>query len=319
MPKNAAPTSALLKSLVDNSIKESAIIQTSQPFSFRSILRSPGSHRSSLVDMAPPDSSRFGHLPLSTSGPVECALTGSALLNTPYFNKGSAFPKEERQAFGLTGLLPQSIQSLEQQSNRAYQQYATRQDDLAKNTFLTSLKEQNEVLYYRVRNQVRRVFSQTMLTGLQLLQDHLSEMFSVVYTPTEGDAIENFSRLFRRPEGCFLDVHDKARVYQNLAQWGSPDEIDYIVVTGTLLLPAFESFRMLTQGRRGGDLRHRRPRRWRYFDIHCQARSGNSLCRDPSKPHPARGLGLWHRQPEAAGRRSLFGTERKASEGREVR
>lgn len=94
--------------------------------------------------------SKFAHLPLSTSGPVDCALLGSALLNTPYLNKGSAFPAEERSQFHLTGLLPQGIQTLEQQAARAYQQYSARPDSLAKNTFLTSLKDQNEVLYYKV-------------------------------------------------------------------------------------------------------------------------------------------------------------------------
>jgi hypothetical protein len=94
--------------------------------------------------------SKFAHLPLATSGPVECALKGTPLLNHPYFNKGSAFTQEEREQFELTGLLPPSIQSLEQQVKRAYQQYSTRPDDLAKNTFLSSMKEQNEVLYYKV-------------------------------------------------------------------------------------------------------------------------------------------------------------------------
>lgn len=93
---------------------------------------------------------RYGHLPLSTSGPQDCALVGSALLNTSYFNKGAAFPAEERKNFKLTGLLPQNVQTLEQQVKRAYQQYSSRQDDLAKNTFMTSLAEQNQVLYYKV-------------------------------------------------------------------------------------------------------------------------------------------------------------------------
>lgn len=56
-------------------------------------------------------------------------------------------------------------------------------------------------------------------------------MFSVIYTPTEGDAIQNFSRLFRRPEGCFLNIFDQDRIEDNLAQWGNPNDIDYVVVT----------------------------------------------------------------------------------------
>lgn len=61
-------------------------------------------------------------------------------------------------------------------------------------------------------------------------------MFSVIYTPTEGDAIQNYSRLFRRPAGAFLNIHDVDRVYQDLSQWGRPEDIDYIVVTGTMTL-----------------------------------------------------------------------------------
>ncbi|KAL2041898.1 hypothetical protein N7G274_005085 [Stereocaulon virgatum] len=168
------------------------------------------SSKSHLKDAKNP---RFGHLLLSTSGPEECALTGSALLRSSYHNKGSAFPSNERKDFKLYGLLPPNVQTLEDQVKRAYQQYSSRTDALAKNTFMTSMKEQNEVLYYK------------------LIQDHLKEMFSIIYTPTEGEAIQNFSRLFRKPEGCFLNIYDQDRVEDNLAQWGEPEDIDYIVVT----------------------------------------------------------------------------------------
>ncbi|KAB8304121.1 hypothetical protein EYC80_003541 [Monilinia laxa] len=140
-------------------------------------------------------------------------IIGTALLNTPYLNKGAAFPTDEREKFKLTGLLPSRVSTLDQQVKRAYDQYSSRSDDLAKNTFMTSLADQNEVLYYR------------------LIQDHIKEMFSIIYTPTEGEAIENYSRIFRRPTGCFLNIENTDRVNDDLAQWGEPDDIDYIVVT----------------------------------------------------------------------------------------
>lgn len=105
------------------------------------------------------------------------------------------------------------MQTLDEQVKRAYQQYCSRKDDLAKNIFMTSMKEQNAVLYYR------------------LIHDHLKEMFSIIYTPTEGDAIANYSRLFRRPEGCFLNVEDQDRIADDLNQFGEADEIDLIVVS----------------------------------------------------------------------------------------
>ncbi|KAJ5568013.1 hypothetical protein N7450_010499, partial [Penicillium hetheringtonii] len=138
---------------------------------------------------------------------------GAALLQSSRFNKGTAFSEEERITFRLQGLLPPNHQSLNEQVERAYQQYSSRQDDLAKNTFMASMKAQNEVLYYR------------------LLQTHLKEMFSIIYTPTEGDAIQNYSRLFRKPEGCFLNIKDQDMIEQSLSNFGNEDDVDYIVVS----------------------------------------------------------------------------------------
>ncbi|KIW20311.1 hypothetical protein PV08_00886 [Exophiala spinifera] len=157
--------------------------------------------------MAP---SKFAHLPLATSGPQECALTGKSLLQTPYMNKGTAFTDDERREFGLSSLLPAQVNTLEEQVMRAYEQFQTRRTPLGKNTFMTSLKEQNEVLYYR------------------LIQDHLKEMFPIIYTPTEGEAIAKYSRLFRRPEGCFLKISDPDDIEAALDQWGSPEDVDII-------------------------------------------------------------------------------------------
>jgi malate dehydrogenase (oxaloacetate-decarboxylating) len=208
-------------------------------------------------------------VPLSTSGPQDCAVKGAALLNTAYFNKGAGFTAEERREFDLTGLLPQHVATLETQVKRAYQQYCTRPDDLAKNTFMTSMKEQNEVLYYRVRFFLlsdlhlcgpvyRSSGNETILAKLkwQLIQDHLKEMFSIIYTPTEGDAIQNFSKLFRRPEGCFLNINDPDRVCHDLAQWGNSDDIDYIVVTGKTFRMIFYVSQLADKCRRRGNSRY---------------------------------------------------------------
>jgi malate dehydrogenase (oxaloacetate-decarboxylating) len=160
------------------------------------------------ITMAEP---KFGHLPLSTSGYQECSLTDQALLNSPWFNKGSAFPQDEREEFGLVGLLPTKINTLDRQAERAYDQYRERSTPLDKNTFMTSLKDQNEVLFYR------------------LIQDHLKEMFSVIYTPTEGDAIANYSGLFRRPAGCFLNIDNPDGIEAALDKWGPAEDVDVIV------------------------------------------------------------------------------------------
>ena len=72
------------------------------------------------------------------------------LLQDPEFNKGSCFSEKERRDFSLVGLLPPNVQTIEEQVTRAYEQYKSRSDALAMNTFMTSMKDQNWVLYYKV-------------------------------------------------------------------------------------------------------------------------------------------------------------------------
>lgn len=134
--------------------KEIVMFKLSQPSSSRTYRRLSSSLPRRCISSYSTKSEQPKHkhdnLPLSTSGPINCALSGTSLLNTPYLNKGSAFPPDERRKFNLTGLLPQGVQTLDQQCKRAYEQYSSQPDDLSKNTFLTSLKDQNEVLYYKV-------------------------------------------------------------------------------------------------------------------------------------------------------------------------
>lgn len=150
---------------------------------------------------------------LSIEGPIECDLHGFQLLNSPIFNKGSAFSLEERNAFGLNGLLPSQINSLDEQVNRAYSQFTYLKTPLAKNDFCTSMRMQNKVLYY------------------ELVRRHIREMLPIIYTPTEGDAIAAYSHRFRKPEGCFLDITEPDSIDERIAVYGTEKDIDYIVVS----------------------------------------------------------------------------------------
>ena len=78
---------------------------------------------------------------------------------------------------------------------------------------MTSMSEQNIVLFYR------------------LLLEHVVEMFPVVYTPTEGEAIENYSHLFRRPQGCYLDIADQEDIELKLRNAAEYKDVKYIVMS----------------------------------------------------------------------------------------
>lgn len=139
---------------------------------------------------------------------------GSTVLGTPAINRGSAFTIKERRALGLIGLLPPTVSTLDGQLRRTYAQYQAQGSDLRKWVYLASLRDRNEVLFYR------------------LLTEHISEMLPVVYTPTVGLAIERFSHEFRRPHGVFLDVDRPEDVETSLRNFGKgPDEVDLLVAT----------------------------------------------------------------------------------------
>jgi malate dehydrogenase (oxaloacetate-decarboxylating) len=150
--------------------------------------------------------------PTGRAGPGR--LRGPALLASPLWNRGTAFSEEQRRAFGLVGLLPTAVSSIEGQVRRVYSEYLRQPDDLARHLFLAALRARNEVLFYRV------------------LTDHLEEMMPVIYTPTIGRAIQQWSHTFRRPRGLFLSVDRPHDVAESFANFGlGPDDVDLVVVT----------------------------------------------------------------------------------------
>jgi malate dehydrogenase (oxaloacetate-decarboxylating) len=146
--------------------------------------------------------------------PLDIALRGRAVLADPGINRGTAFTLEEREALGLTGMLPPTPLTLDEQAERGYAQFQRQAGDLGKNVFLSLLHDRNEVLFYR------------------LLQDHLTEMLPIVYTPTVGDAIRNYSSEFRRPRGVYLSVDRPDEIEGALSATGlGPEDVDLIVAT----------------------------------------------------------------------------------------
>src|SRR6478752_990486 len=153
---------------------------------------------------------------VSTAGGVVAHIhsRGSAVLAAPTINRGTAFTLQEREALGLSGLLPTGVSTLEGQLRRVYAQYLEQSNDLRKWVYLANLRDRNEVLFYR------------------LLTEHISEMLPVVYTPTVGLAIERFSQEFRRTRGIYLSVDQPEDVETAFRNTGlGPDDVDLMVAT----------------------------------------------------------------------------------------
>ena len=143
---------------------------------------------------------------------IETSLTGQELLDTPLLNKGSAFPEAERREFGLLGLLPLHCSTIEEQLARTYENYRRKESDLERYVFLTALQDRNEILFYR------------------LLQEHISEMMPIIYTPTVGEGCRQYSHVFRRPRGLYISYPHRHEIPALLANTPSQD-VEVIVVT----------------------------------------------------------------------------------------
>jgi malic enzyme len=149
----------------------------------------------------------------STPRNQKVAARGTTLIRTASLNKGTAFPIEERQAFGLEGLLPVRAKNQTQQAERIYQQLRSAPDDLQKYVMLNALLNRNVHLYYRV------------------LADHLEELMPIVYTPTVGAAVQRFSQVFQGGLGVWITPDMKGRMESVLRAIVGEREIRLLVVT----------------------------------------------------------------------------------------
>ncbi len=134
------------------------------------------------------------------------------LLQSPLWNKGTAFTGEERKRLGLNGLLPPQVETIEEQLVRAYDAYRAKRTNLGRHITLRSLQDNNEVLFYR------------------LLLAHVEEMLPVVYTPVVAEACQQFSQIYRRPRGLVIPWPLRDAIPDLLKNRPHPD-VDVIVVT----------------------------------------------------------------------------------------
>ena len=139
---------------------------------------------------------------------------GIDVLDNPLINRGTAFTPDDRDHLGLHGLLPSGVETLEQQVTRSFEQFQACETDVDRWVFLTQLHDSNEVLFYR------------------LVGENVHAMLPIVYTPTVGTAIQQFSHLFRRPRGVFLNIDDTDGIDKALESSGlGPDDVDLVVAS----------------------------------------------------------------------------------------
>ena len=155
---------------------------------------------------------RMLHIMGSMSRNGNDAPTATQILLDSRLNKGAAFSETEREEFGLVGLLPDGVESLDIQLDRARLQFEHQPSDLGKYQFLSALQDRQERLFYA------------------LLRSDFQRYMPIVYTPTVGEACQKFGHIMRRPKGMYLSVRRKGRLAEVLRNWPIKD-VRFIVVT----------------------------------------------------------------------------------------
>lgn len=139
-------------------------------------------------------------------------LPASAIFHCPFVNKGEAFTKEERAKYGLSGLLPTAVSTVDQQVERMREMLNRFEKPIDKALLLDSIRNTNEDLFF------------------QLLTRYTAEYMPVVYTPTVGEYCQRFSHIFRYPRGLFVSLEHLGHV-REVIERAPNKEVDVIVVT----------------------------------------------------------------------------------------
>ncbi|NNF04453.1 MAG: NAD-dependent malic enzyme [Rhodothermales bacterium] len=138
--------------------------------------------------------------------------TGRDLLRTPRLNKGTAFTREERDHYGLRGLLPHMSAEQDIQVRRILGHVRRKEADIERYIALNALQDRNERLYYRT------------------LIEHIDELMPIVYTPTVGQACREFAQIYRQAKGLYITPDDRGHIRRMLDNWPE-DDVRVIVVT----------------------------------------------------------------------------------------
>ncbi len=130
---------------------------------------------------------------------------GADLFHDPKLNKSTAFTENEREALGLTGLLPSGVDSEEAQVRRVMQQLAVKPTDLERYIYLIGLVDTDETLFYKV------------------VMSDPARFLPILYDPTVAEACLKFGHIFRRPRGMYLSLKHKGHVKEILRHWPEKD------------------------------------------------------------------------------------------------
>jgi malate dehydrogenase (oxaloacetate-decarboxylating)(NADP+) len=143
---------------------------------------------------------------------------GIEVLHDPQLNKSTAFTESEREALGLSGLLPAGVDTEDIQVERVLQQLEAKPTDLERYIYLIALQDNNETLFFKV------------------VMSDPARFLPLVYDPTIGEACLKYGHILRRPRGMYISLKHKGRVREVLRNWPETDVRAICITSGGRIL-----------------------------------------------------------------------------------
>eukprot|EP00958_Prasinococcus_capsulatus_P000071 scaffold1_cov402-Prasinococcus_capsulatus_cf.AAC.71 len=141
----------------------------------------------------------------------------SKVMQDAFNNKGSAFSREERHNLKVAGLLPPAVETLDIQVERVIRLIRKEGTPLQKYQMLDRIYHVNVTLFYKV------------------LATHLVELLPIIYTPTVGQACQEYGSIFESSKGMYLSANDKGNFRSLLDNWLKEPEIIVVTDGGRIL------------------------------------------------------------------------------------
>lgn len=139
---------------------------------------------------------------------------GMQILNDPFKNKGTAFTMAERQKYGLLGLLPSCVRTIEEQAAETYQLYQSKPSPIEKRHLLMEVFNNNRTLFF------------------YLMKEHITEFMPIVYDPVIAESIEKYNERYLKPQdAAYLSIEHPELIKEELADAADGRDIRLIVVT----------------------------------------------------------------------------------------
>jgi malate dehydrogenase (oxaloacetate-decarboxylating)(NADP+) len=137
---------------------------------------------------------------------------GIDLLRDSFANKSTAFTEDEKERYGLVGLVPDVTETEDIQVQRVLLQLGTKSTDLGRYIYLINLLDHNETLFYRT------------------IMSDPARFLPIIYDPTIGEACLKFGHIYRQPRGMYLSITRRGKVKEILKNWPQKD-VRFICVT----------------------------------------------------------------------------------------